>query len=69
MNSAEEFSGSSSHFEVWGTAGTGIETDSVSGSGEATRVGALSRELQALQPATTSKLMTTYVLHTIVDPP
>src|SRR5262249_18133484 len=47
-NSAEEFSGSSSHFEIWGTEGIGrAGTDALSGPLEAAGAVAVSRELQA----------------------
>src|SRR5262249_56823753 len=46
--SAEEFSGSSSHFEIWGTEGIGREgPDALSGPLEAAGAVAVSRELQA----------------------
>lgn len=76
MNSADEFSGSSSHFEFWGIEGTGIENGGLSGSGAAacgsavgTCFGSAFCELHALQNAAKSKTIpTAYVLRIIVDP-
>src|SRR5262245_3156142 len=55
-NVAEEFSGSKSHFEVWGTTGTG--TDGLAGPVEISGVVAVPRELKATTNSSVSTAST-----------